>query len=782
MSIGGIVARWPGDITQKLHILLRAIGDAISRVPLLRWDAATVCDFLTQAQNSSVQHGGFVQGAECFANAMFDISMDLQQRVLLEASYPMSIDIRPAALKGGDSGVYLGIMNVGYAMATALSQSAFAATSGSISVAGGRISFSLGLQEPCVSLDTACSSALAACHAAVLGLPHQVHACALVVSVSLILMPTSSVQYALAIRLAPDGRCKTFDARANGYVRSEGVCSHALRWSAIAWAEMTKRLSVAVQQDGRSASLTAPNGSAQCALLVRVLSWVTLAPSQVANIEAHGTGIALGDPTEVGALGVLTCRATPLVAGSAKASMGHTEAAAGHLGLHEALCSMLRVHAVAGNTQLRAPNPRVRHQLNLRPEASIMLPEQALRSEEHAPCGVSSFGCSSTIAHAALQLLSDAPLCSQATAPRSSAVSYQRRLFAWSKPIHPLLQRDLSSTTDFAAFRSPIAGTIHALVADHVVQGRVVFSGAANLETARAGCCACVGASTEGAQLRGVFFLQPLVLELTAATAAVLLDCSRQAGSGAFEVCSGVVEGAQLQGVVTHCTGEVQTPAVTWSLVTSGLEVARGSGALAVNVSAQYQSFDATGLQYGPGYRLLLHVWASNEGLLASLHGKLERTPGVEVHLAELDGALQLTVSMDSGDGSETRLPFAVDDALLQDGATDPCSVSWASLRHCATTSHVPISRVNSHHHPPHPPPTTHHLPSITNHPLPMHPPLVIRPQCTTSMACCPASLAMPSRPLLLTGWTSCRSRSPSKRCGWRSGFVVEAHLVPPIT
>jgi acyl transferase domain-containing protein len=223
--LAGAQGRWPGADASPLRIL-SAGGDAVSRVPSQRWQP-------TPNSPSAALHGGFVVGAQAFDNAAFGISaaeaaaMDPQQRLLLELGYASlhATGQRRANLRevelGVDFGVFLGIMNTDFASllasSPAASESVYEATGGTISIAAGRISFCLGTQGPCVSYDTACSSALVALHAASAAFRSGECNAALALGVSLMLAPRSHELYARAGMLSSDGRCKSFDARANGH-------------------------------------------------------------------------------------------------------------------------------------------------------------------------------------------------------------------------------------------------------------------------------------------------------------------------------------------------------------------------------------------------------------------------------------------------------------------------------------------------------------------------------------------------------------------------------------
>lgn len=225
--------------------------------------------------------------------------------------------------------------------------SAYSATGGALSVASGRLSFAFGFKGPALSVDTACSSSLVAAHVANGAVLGGVSNGSLVAGVGLLLSPDTTAMFHKAAMLAPDGRCKTLDMTADGYVRGEAA--GVLLLAAVPpGSEPPQALAVfrgsAVNQDGRSSSLTAPNGPSQQEVIRSALALARLGPASMTHLQMHGTGTALGDPIEVGAATAVfvegVCRPTALAASTAKSWIGHTEAAAGVMGLTHATAAL----------------------------------------------------------------------------------------------------------------------------------------------------------------------------------------------------------------------------------------------------------------------------------------------------------------------------------------------------------------------------------------------------------------------------------------------------------
>lgn len=355
------------------------------------WDLRRFPD-LRQDETPCCQHGGFVSRVFEFDPEAFQLrdsearSMDPQQRILLELSAPAVKHMVPDA----DTAVVIGAGYADFAMANCLgmlTRDVYTGAGGYLGIASGRLSFTYDLRGPCVNVDTSCSSGLVAVQQATHFLLDRTSNLAWAGACFLTLLPWGHAQLARAGMLSPTGRCHTFDRTADGFAKGEGIGLTVLAGSDVA-ASDTASVAIAttaVRQDGRSASLTAPNGDAQTALLREVLD-----PTQGSLHEAHGTGTALGDPVEVHALSRSTSH--PLWGSSWKANAGHAEPCAGLSGF--VVAALACMHRVARpNAQLRCLNP---HLANVE---QVTLPTQAA-TVPFATCNVASFGFNGTIAAA----------------------------------------------------------------------------------------------------------------------------------------------------------------------------------------------------------------------------------------------------------------------------------------------------------------------------------------------------------------------------------------------
>ena len=391
-------------------------------------------------QGSGLGWGAYVEGIDQFDADFFRIApvearlMDPQQRMLLETSWQAleSAGIDPASLRGTRTGVFAGISSNDYrdliAASSESASSLYLATGNSGSTAIGRIAFTLGLEGPAIAVDTACSSSLVAVHQAVAGLQRGEADLALACGVNAILSPVATGALTAGGMLAPDGRCKTFDASANGFVRGEGCGVLVLKRLSAAKADGDRIWGVirgsAVNQDGASAGLTVPNGPAQERVIEEALRRARIEPSEVDYLEAHGTGTELGDPIEVRAAASVYGKGRsadrPLLMGSVKTNIGHLEAAAGIAGLIKVVLSM-NFGVIPPHLNFRVPNPGLDWD-RLPVRVTSKATEWPASKDRPVRAGVSSFGFSGTNAHVVVEAFRELPGETMAVASPESEV------------------------------------------------------------------------------------------------------------------------------------------------------------------------------------------------------------------------------------------------------------------------------------------------------------------------------------------------------------------------
>ena len=417
IAIIGLGCRFPGaNDPEAFWQLLQNGVDAITEVRS-RWDLNALYDSKPATSGKmSTRWGGFLEQVDSFDTQFFEIApreaerIDPQQRLLLEVAWETleNAGQPPNKLAGSQTGVFVGISNNDYSRFQCQEYTnidAYTGTGNALSIAANRLSYVFDLRGPSLAVDTACSSSLVSVHLACQSLQNQECNQALAGGVNLILSPELTITFSQAKMMAADGRCKTFDADADGYVRSEGCGLVLLKRLADAQRDGDNILAIikgsAINQDGRSNGLTAPNGLSQQAVIRQALSNAGVTPSQLSYVETHGTGTALGDPIEVESLkAVLQDQSgNQLCAlGSVKANIGHLEAAAGIAGLIKVVLS-LQHKEIPPQLHLNQLNPHI--SLN---DSSLYIPQERqpwLGASRFA--GVSSFGFGGTNAHIVLE-------------------------------------------------------------------------------------------------------------------------------------------------------------------------------------------------------------------------------------------------------------------------------------------------------------------------------------------------------------------------------------------
>jgi acyl transferase domain-containing protein/NAD(P)-dependent dehydrogenase (short-subunit alcohol dehydrogenase family)/acyl carrier protein len=425
IALVGMACRLPGgaDTPDRLWQLLCDGVETVGDIPRDRWDSDAWYDpDLAVTGKTITRRGSFLDRIDGFDADYFGITpreadrMDPQQRLFLEVAVEALDDagLTQPQLARSRTGVFVASYHNDYAQLQYSDRDAIDARTltGTLhSVLANRLSYLLDLRGPSVSVDTACSASLVAVHLACQSLRLGESDVAIAGGVSLIISPELLVSMSKVGFMAPDGRCKAFDAMADGFGRGEGCSIVVLKRLSDAIAHRDRILAVirgsAVNQDGHSTLLAAPNGPAQEMLIRDALTLAQLEPERVGFAETHGTGTALGDPIEVEALAATLGReavgAGPCLLGSVKANLGHLEAAAGATGLIKAVLA-LRHAAVPGQPNFHTLNPHIRLAGTRLAVPTTLTPWTA--GEAPRCASVSSFGVGGTNAFV---LLEEAP-------------------------------------------------------------------------------------------------------------------------------------------------------------------------------------------------------------------------------------------------------------------------------------------------------------------------------------------------------------------------------------
>ena len=421
IAIVGMGCRFPGAKNpESFWQLLQNGVDAISQVPESRWDVDAFYDPNPATPGKmNTRWGGFLEQVDEFDAKFFGISpreaesIDPQQRLLLEVSWEAleNAGIAPHKLRGSKTGVFVGISSNDYSRLQFSNQrtsDAYFGTGNAFSIAANRLSYLMDFRGPSLAIDTACSSSLVAVHQACQSLRRNECQLALAGGVNLILSPDLTITFSQARMMAADGRCKTFDASADGYVRGEGGGILILKRLSDAVRDEDNILAVikgsAINQDGHSNGLTAPNGRSQQAVIREALAFAKVQPHQISYVEAHGTGTSLGDPIEVNSLKELLMEgreaSQPCWIGSVKTNIGHLEAAAGIASLIKVVLS-LQHEEIPPHLHFQQLNPHI--SLEGTPLSIPTESQKWSKDGETRLSGVSSFGFGGTNAHIVLQ-------------------------------------------------------------------------------------------------------------------------------------------------------------------------------------------------------------------------------------------------------------------------------------------------------------------------------------------------------------------------------------------
>ncbi|MGB3533735.1 MAG: type I polyketide synthase, partial [Microcoleaceae cyanobacterium] len=468
IAIIGLDCRFPGgaNTPEAYWELLKNGVDAITEIPSYRWDIDKYYDSNPDIPGKMyTRYGGFIDAVDQFDPQFFGISpreaisLDPQQRLLLEVSYTAveNAGQSPQNLRGSKTGVFIGICFDDYSRRNLNSGDvtridAFSSLGNTRSIAAGRIAYVLGLHGPTLQLDTTCSSSLLAVHLACQSLRNKECNLALAGGVNLMLSPEATIGFCKLKALAADGRCKTFDAKADGYSRGEGCGIVVLKRLSDAVANHDNILAVirgsAVNHDGQSNGLTAPNGSAQEAVIRQALNNAKVQPEEIQYVEVHGTGTSLGDPIEVLALakvlGENRSPNKPVYIGSVKTNFGHLESAAGVASLIKVVLS-LQHQQIPPHLHFQQPNPYISWEKIPVKVSQKLTSWQTETGQQLA--GISSFGMSGTNLHL---ILENPPTVSS----ESNAVDRKFNLLTLSAKTEKALQELAESYHHFLASHS----------------------------------------------------------------------------------------------------------------------------------------------------------------------------------------------------------------------------------------------------------------------------------------------------------------------------------------
>ena len=468
IAIVGMACRFPGaDDLEQLWQLLCAGRHALRETPSDRWPASAFVDPDRRAAGKMVTaRGGYLDAIGAFEPEFFGISpreamqIDPQQRLALELAWQAlehaGIDAR--ALAHGDAGVFMGAMWTDYEKLHGIAEiEQHSGTGWHLAVVANRVSHVLGLRGPSMAVNTACSSSLVAIHLACQALRNGETSLALAGGVSLMLAPHVGVAMSKFGGTSVSGDCFAYDARADGYVRSEGAGVIVLRRLADALAAGDRVLALihgsAVNNDGAGEALTVPSEAAQRSLLTHAYARAGVEPHAVAFVEGHGTGTAVGDPIEARAIGEVLGRgrSTPLWLGSIKPNIGHTEAASGVASLIKAVLA-LRARSVPPNRNFEQRNPAIDFAgLGLRVPTRV----EPWTGPRYA--GVNSFGFGGTNCHVVLGAAPEQPT------PTARTESARPRLLAISAHSAAALDARIEQLRDHALREHALTDLVHTL-------------------------------------------------------------------------------------------------------------------------------------------------------------------------------------------------------------------------------------------------------------------------------------------------------------------------------
>eukprot|EP00916_Digyalum_oweni_P013487 GHVL01022150.1.p1 GENE.GHVL01022150.1~~GHVL01022150.1.p1 ORF type:complete len:2139 (-),score=439.72 GHVL01022150.1:17-6322(-) len=671
LAIVGLAFRFPcgGDWGEMWENLING-RDCISEVPLSRWDVDKWYD--TQGggidgNSYMVREAGLIPNIDSFDRSKYNLShaevlqMDPQQRLLMEVVNECLLSHK--TINGTATGVFVGCCNYDWTYLKTTTQTkinAFTGTGVSGSLLANRVSYFYGFSGSSVTVDTACSSSLVALDIAMDKSLSSETVNSIVAGVHVMSCHIPWCFLSKANMLSPNARCRTFDNEADGYVRGEG-CGAILLTDSSAVVQGRDNVygyirAASVNHDGRSASVTAPNGPSQTACIQAAIAKANLQPSEISYIETHGTGTALGDPIEIGAIQeCFSKQSNNLYLGALKSNIGHLEGAAGIAGLIKLV--MVLSNRVA---------PKILHFNKLNEHIdlqgiSIIIPNDTIPidapKDRNLIGGVSSFGFGGTNSHVIVEGVSNIRL-RPIMKKTQSAIPW-----VFPKP-HPLLgysERVEENENVEIRWCCRLRPRGYELLSGHIIKSRILVPGSAYLDMAVS--CGLALLSDDSSyysctiiEVKDVMFLKPLTVRKDMNIKAVLEDnqCQILAASSADEeetvICEFTVQALSSDDFADRSLEVLKKDLQSYSNV---------------NIDDFYEKLSKNDLLYEGLFKCVKNIWISNReavGFLTVTDYDLAYDDGYNVHPALLDGAFQLVASllMDDNEMDKSMVPFSV--------------------------------------------------------------------------------------------------------------------------
>jgi NADPH:quinone reductase-like Zn-dependent oxidoreductase/3-oxoacyl-(acyl-carrier-protein) synthase/acyl carrier protein len=670
--ISGMSMRFANGVESEseLYKAFDSVTELHQPSPMSRWDNEVWYNPNGGVGRVSSRIGTYIDSVFNFDEAAFGLAvgesslMDPQQRILLEETLKAfnSANLPASSLVGSSTGVYVGCIWLEYGDLLAglgVPAGAHMVTGNGLAFMSGRVSYTFGLVGPCVPTNTACSSSLVAYHLAVRGITLSECTRATPSGVNAILLPKAASSAMTQVHaLSPDGRCKAFGAEADGYGRGEGFVSIVVESSETCQSAILAHIAgSSVNQDGRSAGLTAPHGPSQQALIVQAMREARI--SNLGYIASHGTGTPLGDPIETGAIRKavsLKKSKEVFMVGASKTLTGHLEGTAGLAGLM--LCKVQMSYQFAHPLRYRNMNSYVSNSFSSWDKLHRVPIQGSPSTSEYS--GTSSFGMSGVNAHAIIR--------------KSSGFDGESDL-VWNSSLrshvevmqtyHPLLQtavRRGKIVELSCALGSPYLSDLN----DHQVNGGVIIPGAAYLELSTASCLSLAKVPSPDVAVSEASIIAPLMVAHDGT--APMLNLAMDLREFAININS-TGSGPQMSHLnATVCRVAFVEPGTDRVCLGADMmspEAIRAACRVPSDSKVVYGRMNHAGLQYGPQFRRLRNIHGNARSATACIevHGSQKLPTGYNIHPAVLDNAFQLgaVIAEDGVAEDETFVPASVD-------------------------------------------------------------------------------------------------------------------------